>query len=225
MPEKEKREKKALEMRTVEVTMEVRAEGDGEDGHIHGRPIVIGSRTDLGWFDEIIDSGALDETDLNDVRFCLNHDTRYVYARSRRNNPNSTMRLSKDPTGLDVDAFLDLSIPKHQDLYGMIRRGDIDKMSFMFSIEDETWEDLESDHPYRHITKIGTVVEVSAVTFPAYNSTSVEISERSKEALESARSALESARQQREQAPEGVDTTKQLELEKAKLDLLRRKSK
>ena len=135
------------------------------------------------------------------------------------------MRLSKDPTGLDVDAFLDLSIPRHQDLYGMIQRGDIDKMSFMFSIEDETWEDLESEHPYRHITKIGTVVEVSAVTFPAYNATSVEISERSKEALESARSALESARQQREQAPEGVETTKQLELEKAKLDLLRRKAK
>lgn len=222
MPNKE--EKKALEMRTVAMTMEVRAAGDEADGHIHGKPIVIGSRTDLGWFDEIIDSGALDQTDLNDVRFCLNHNTDYVYARSRRNNPNSTMQLSKDPTGLEVDAFLDLNLPRHQDLYGMIQRGDVDKMSFMFSIDDEEWEDIDSDHPFRHIKAIGTVVEVSAVTFPAYEATSVEISERSKAALESARSALESARQQREQAPEGVNSN-QLELEKAKLNLLRRNTK
>ena len=47
MPNKE--EKKALEMRTVAMTMEVRAaEGEENTGHIHGRPIVIGSRTDLG---------------------------------------------------------------------------------------------------------------------------------------------------------------------------------
>lgn len=224
MPEiKEAKKKAALEMRTYTVALQTRAE-DENVGVIKGQPVVIGSVTDLGFFDEVIDSGALDETDLNDVRFCLNHDTRYVYARSRRNNPNSTMQLSKDPNGLSIEAKLDLSIPAHRDLYGMIEREDMDKMSFMFSIDDYEWEDLESEHPTRHIKKIGTIVEVSAVTFPAYEATSVEISERSKEALESARSALESARQQRKQAPEGVDTQKQLELEKAKLDLLRRKT-
>lgn len=64
----------------------------------------------------------------------------------------------------------------------------------MFSVDDEEWENLESDHPTRHIRKIGSVVEVSAVTFPAYEST--EIQARSKAALENARSALENARQQ-----------------------------
>jgi phage head maturation protease len=64
----------------------------------------------------------------------------------------------------------------------------------MFSVDSEEWDDLESDHPLRRVKKIKSVVEVSACTFPAYEST--EITARSKEALESARSALESARQQ-----------------------------
>lgn len=217
MPKTE--EKKPLEMRTYNATFEKRE--DDKPGRVSGRPVVIGVKTDLGWFDEIIERGALDETNLNDVRFCLNHNTDYVYARSRRNNPNSTMQLSKDPDGLGIDADLDLDIPAHRDLYGMISRGDIDKMSFMFSIDGDEWEDLDSDHPTRHITKIGTIVEVSAVTFPAYEATSIETSERSREALEKARKELESAREQRKQTPEGVDTRNKLELEKAKL-LLRR---
>ena len=49
---------------------EVRAEENDEHGHfLSGRPIVYNSRTDLGWYDEIIDRHALDETDLKDVRF------------------------------------------------------------------------------------------------------------------------------------------------------------
>lgn len=222
MPKAE--EKKPLELRTYGASFTSRSE-EAARGTITGQPVVIGVRTDLGWFDEVIEQGALDETNLNDVRLCLNHDTSYVYARSRRNNPNSTMQLSKDPNGLQFEAGLDLDIPAHRDLFGMIEREDIDKMSFMFSIDADEWEDLESDHPTRHITKIGTIVEISAVTFPAYDSTSIEIKERSRDALENARRELESAREQREKAPEGVDTTKQLELEKAKLALLRRTHK
>lgn len=216
MPEEKKKE---LEQRAFEVKLETREEtrDDKKVGIIEGRPIVFDSRTDLGWFDEVIERGALDETNLNDVRLCLNHDTSFVYARSRRNNPNSTMQLQVDPYGMGIRAELDLESPKAVDYYTAIKRGDIDKMSFMFSIDDEEWEDLESEHPTRHIKRIGTVVEVSAVTFPAYQDTSVEIKERSKEALESARHELESARQQRS---ETVDTVQQLELEKEKLKLL-----
>lgn len=214
---------KPLEMRTYSTALEKR-EAEGNRVTVSGQPVVIGVRTDLGWFDEIIEQGALDETNLNDVRFCLNHDTSYVYARSRRNNPNSTMRLSVDPRGLFSEADLDTSIPAHQDLAGMIEREDIDKMSFMFSIDADEWEDLETDHPTRHITKIGTIVEISAVTFPAYEATSIEINERSREALEKARQELESAREQRNNTPEGANNN-QLELEKAKLNLLRRTAK
>ena len=79
-----------------------------------------------------------------------------------------------------------------RNLYSAVERGDITGMSFMFSIDGEEWENLESDHPTRRITAIGTVVEVSACTFPAYDST--EINARSKEALDSARLAVETAR-------------------------------
>jgi phage head maturation protease len=110
--------------------------------------------------------------------------------------------------------FVKLDVENNSDaraLYSAVQRGDITGMSFMFSIDAQEWLDLESDHPTRRITKIGKVVEVSAVTFPAYDST--EISARSKEALESARHELESAREQRAKS---VDTDNSLELAKAK---------
>lgn len=184
----------ALERRAY--TFEVRAE-EGEHGNIiTGRPIVYNTRTDLGWYDEIIESGALDNTDLRDVRFLVNHDTSKIpLARSRNNNGNSTMLLSVDSEGMKIKVMLDTENNQEaRALYSAVQRGDISGMSFMFSIRDEEWDDLDSDHPIRHIKDISTVVEVSAVTFPAYEST--EINARSKEALDNARSALDSARRQ-----------------------------
>ena len=194
-------------------SFEVRA-GEANDTGLRtivGRPIVYGQRTNLGPFDEIIEPGALDGTDLRDVRFLLNHDTSKVpMARSRRNNKNSTMQLSPDKEGMAIEATVDTV--NHADartLCSALDRGDLDGMSFMFSITDEDWEGLDSDHPTRHIKKIGTVVEVSAVTFPAYEQT--EISTRCKQTLDSARSAVDTARQQR-----GAVDTAALELEKLK---------
>ena len=210
-------ERKPLEQRSY--SFEVRAE-DTESGHIiTGRPIVYNSRTDLGWFDEIIEQGALDGADLTDVRFLVNHDTSKIpLARSRRNNGNSTMKMSVDGFGLNLDK-VELDIENNAEaraLYSAVKRGDITGMSFMFSIDSEEWDDLESDHPTRHILKIGSVVEVSAVTFPAYTAT--EINARSKEALENARSAVETARQQ---SAKSVDTD--LDLAKAKFEFLFRR--
>lgn len=208
--------KNKLERRSY--TFEVRAE-ETEQGEkiITGRPIVYDSRTDLGWFDEIIESGALNETDLTDVRFLVNHDTKMIpLARSRRNNGNSTMKMTPDYQGLLLD-FVKLDVENNttsRALYSAVQRRDITGMSFMFSIDDEEWQDLESDHPTRIIKKIGSVVEVSAVTFPAYEST--EINARSKEALDNARSALESARQQSVKSVE----TDELKLLKAKTETL-----
>lgn len=197
-------------------TCAVRAEDSGGATTVTGIPIVYDSITDLGWFDEIIDRGALDDTDLTDVRFLVNHDIKMIpLARSRRNNGNSTMFLRVVPEGLEMNARIDTANnATARELRSAIDREDITGMSFMFSIDDEEWENLDSDHPTRRIKKIGSVVEISAVTFPAYDSTS--INARSKEALESARSALESARKQNCEPPEGEDT--ELELLKAKFD-------
>lgn len=207
-------EKKPLEQRSY--NFEVRADQSADGGAIiTGRPIVYNSRTDLGWFDEVIEAGALNSTDLTDVRFLVNHDlSKIPLARSRRNNGNSTMQLTADNLGLAIKVTLDTeNNAEARALYSAVQRGDISGMSFMFSIDDEEWENLESDHPTRHILKIGSVIEVSAVTFPAYEST--EINARSKEALESARQAVETARQQRAKS---VDTD--LELLKAKTKIL-----
>lgn len=200
-------------------SFDVRAEENGSGERIlTGRPIVYNSRTDLGYYDEIIESGALNETDLRDVRFLVNHDTKMIpLARSRRNNGNSTMKLTPDFEGLNID-FVKLDVENNSTaraLFSAVKRGDLSGMSFMFSIDKEEWDDLESDHPTRRILKIGSVVEISACTFPAYDST--EINARSKEELDSARSVLEKARQRRDKS---VDTD-ELTLLKEKIKLWR----
>ena len=174
---------------------EIRAENDDKHGdHIVGRPIVYDSRTDLGYFDEIIEAGALDNANLRDVRFLVNHNTDMIpLARSRRNNENSTMQLTVDKDGMGIRVNLDTeNNSEARNLYSAIKRGDITGMSFMFTIDGEEWEDLDGDHPTRHIKSIGQVYEVSAVTFPAYEAT--EISARNKEALDKAKNTLESVR-------------------------------
>lgn len=193
---------------------EIRAEHDDEKGNIIlGQPIVYESETDIGgMFKEIIHRGSLDKTDLTDVRFLVNHDTSKIpLARSRKNTKNSTMQLSPDDSGLGIRVTLDTeNNSEARALYSAVQRGDITGMSFMFGIDDEEWENLDSDYPTRHIRSISTVIEVSAVTFPAYESTS--ISARDKSALDNARQAVDTARSK------SVETD--LELAKLKAEYL-----
>ena len=175
---------------------EVRAEQDEKHGNIlTGRPIVYDQRTDLGWYDEIIEQGALMDTDLRDVRFLVNHNTDMIpLARSRNNNANSTMQMSIDEEGMLIRVDLDVeNNSEAKNLYSAVERGDIDGMSFMFTVDGDKWDDIESDHPVRTITSISRVMEVSAVTFPAYEQTS--ISARGLDvALENAKSSLENVK-------------------------------
>lgn len=171
---------------------EVRAENNDEYGDfITGRPIVFGEATDMHWYQEVIDRGALDNTDLKDVRFLVGHDTSMIpLARSRRNNANSTMQMEIDENGMVIRVNLDTeNNSEARALYSSVKRGDMSGMSFMFTVDGEEWENLESDYPTRHIRSIGRVFEVSAVAFPAYEQTSLEA--RSAQALESARASLE----------------------------------
>ncbi len=197
-------------------SFEIKAEQNEEEvGVITGRPIVYDSRTDIGLFDEVIAVGALDKTNLKDVRFLVNHDVSKVpLARSRNNNANSTMQLIPDDKGMAIRVNLDVKNNSDaRNLYSAIERGDISGMSFMFTVDREEWSDLESEHPLRTIRSIADLVEVSAVTFPAYEDT--EISVRDKKALENAKLALESAKRSKE---ETLDSA--LELEKAKFEAI-----
>lgn len=175
---------------------ELRAENDDQHGnYVTGRPIVFEERTDMGEWDEIIDAGALDGADLKDVRLLVNHNTDMIpLARSRNNNANSTMQMIVVEQGLDIRANLDTeNNADAKALYSAISRGDLDGMSFMFSVDGQKWEDLKTDHPTRHITRINRVYEVSACTFPQYEQTSIEARGLGA-ALDNAKSALDSAR-------------------------------
>lgn len=181
---------------------DVRAEQDEDHGSIiTGQPIVFGEPTDIGWYKEIIADGALDDTDLRDVRFLVNHNTDMIpLARSRNNNANSTMQLSVVPgSGLAIRVNLDTeNNAEAKSLYSAVSRGDITGMSFMYTVDGDTWDDLDSDYPTRTITNISRVFEVSAVTFPAYEATSIQARGLA-DALESAKASLESAKAERRQ--------------------------
>jgi len=186
------------EVRSLE--FEIRAEERPDRdrrGRITGTPIVFGQVTDLGWIREEILPGALDLTDMKDVRFLVGHDTKSIpLARSRNNNENSTMQLTVSERGLDIRVDLDIDRnPRAMELYSAVERGDISGMSFMFTVDKEEWEELESEQPLRRIRSIGRVFEVSAVAFPAYEGTSIEAASEGT-ALESVRASLESARKQ-----------------------------
>lgn len=183
-----------------------------------GSPIVYGRATDIGgMFEEVIDQGALIGADLKDVPLLVNHNDKMIpVARSRRNTPNSTLRLAITETGLDMEADIDVeNNMTARELDSAVSRGDIDGMSFKFIVKEEKWERLDSDYPLRHIISFDKVLEISAVTWPAYQDTT--ISARSKEALDNARSALENERQLH--AAE-VDTSEELALLKEKTKLL-----
>lgn len=180
---------------------EVRADQNEEHGHfVAGRAIVFNQSYDNGWFTEIIEPEALNDTDMKDVRLLVNHNTDMIpLARSRNNNAKSTMQLSVVPyEGLDIRADLDVDRNgTAMELYSAADRGDLTGMSFMFTVNGERWEDLDSEHPTRYITGIRKIFEVSACTWPAYEQTTFEARQADAGALESAQAVLESARADR----------------------------
>ena len=200
-----------VELRSFD--FEVRAQQDEDHGtYLDGTPIVYEAWTDLGWYDERIADGALADTDLKDVRFLVNHNTDMIpLARSRNNNENSTMQMSvEDGAGMHIRVNLDTeNNAEAKALYSAVQRGDISGMSFMFLVDSDSWEEIESDHPKRTITSIRKVMEVSAVTFPAYDQTS--ISARGLDsALDNAKSSLEQVRAEK----------RALEIQKQKIRIL-----
>ncbi len=183
---------------TRSFNFEVRAEQNEQHGtYITGMPIVFNQATDLGWCEETISPQALAGTDLRDVRFLIGHDTTMVpLARSRNNNENSTMQMTVTDRGMEIRVDLDVEgNPRAAELYSAVKRGDISGMSFMFIVDKDSWADAESDYPKRTVEHIKTVLEVSAVAFPAYPGTEIQAASEG-DALDSARASLESARRE-----------------------------
>lgn len=142
-----------------------------DDGHIVGVPIVFEQKTDIcGLFEETIARGAISEDLLKDVSLFYNHD---LSTKPLARTKNGRLKFSIENDGVHMTANINRERSDANDLYLAIRDGDIDGMSFMFRVESDEWQDLESDYPKRRITKISEVHEVSVVNYPAYNQTSV----------------------------------------------------
>ena len=119
---------------------------------------------------EQVDSHAFDEADMSDVIFNLNHEGR-VFARLS----NNTLKLNIEEKGLHVDAYLG-GTEEGRKIHEEIEGGYLTKMSYRFSVEDDKWEEFtEGDKRVylRTITKIRKLYDVSVVSIPADDHTSI----------------------------------------------------
>lgn len=165
-------------------------------GIIEGYPIVFNERTAIGdYFFEEIDPHALDEADLSDVKFMVNHNDGMIPLARHRRGKRSTMDIAIDDRGMRIQTTLDVeNNSTARELCSAVQRGDIEDMSFAFGImiSGEDWRDLDKDMPTRRITKISKVCEVSAVNDGAYPQTS--INARSLASLDNDKIALDNAK-------------------------------
>ena len=121
---------------------------------------------------EVVDRNAFAKTDVSDVIMQFDHQGR-VFARTR----NQTLALRSDEHGLFIDADLG-GTEIGRELYEEIKGGYIDRMSFGFTVRGDEWDDRMEDGVEirtRRITDIGKLYDVSAVSIPANDSTSISV--------------------------------------------------
>jgi hypothetical protein len=148
------------------IAAEIRAEGD--EVRVAGYAAVFNQETDIGgMFREVIAPGAFDEAiGRDDVVFLINHDG-LPLARTR----SGTLTLTQDSKGLRMETVLDATDPDVLSIVPKMKRGDLDKMSFAFWPEVQEWDD-SGEIPVRTIRK-ARLHDVSIVTTPAYDGTSI----------------------------------------------------
>ena len=149
--------------------LQFRAE-DTEEGkmEIKGYAAVFNSPETYGYTEVIADT-AFNEADMSDVVLRYNHnDSFMVLARTR----NKSLELNVDDKGLFIDATLQEDITDHKNIFNAIKSGLIDKQSFAFVVDEDSY-DYDTDT--RTITKIGKVFDVSVVDQPFYNATDVSV--------------------------------------------------
>lgn len=205
---KEKPNKESIQFSRFSEICELRAlEPTGNTGHtIEGYAIVYEQEVSIGgWFNEVVKRGALDGADLTDVPLFIHHNSDEIpLARSRRNNNNSTLKLTPDDKGLHFRAELDVdNNVDAKALYSAIQRGDITGMSYSFRVKEEKWLNMDTPTPTREIYKFKKIGEISALWSPAYEGTSIEARGREldssdKMALDNARSTLDNEKNELE---------------------------
>lgn len=135
---------------------------------VSGYAAVFDSETTIGgFFTERIARGAFaDAVGKDDVRFLINH-SGLPLARTK----SGTLTLREDERGLYIEADLDVNDPDVKSIVPKMKRGDLGEMSFAFRASSETWDDTK-EIPQRTINKVD-LYDVSIVTYPAYQDTSI----------------------------------------------------
>ncbi|WP_312684230.1 HK97 family phage prohead protease [Mammaliicoccus sciuri] len=149
-----------------------------QDMVIEGYAIIFNTLSDdLGGFKEIIHPNALQGVDISDVKCLINHDFNYVIGRTQAN----TLELSVDDKGL----FFRCKLPNTsyaRDIYENISAGNVNQCSFFYTLPPKddtarTWSKVEGEY-VQTINRIDQLIEVSIVTMPAYQDTSVAVGQR-----------------------------------------------
>jgi HK97 family phage prohead protease len=158
--------KPSPETRVSDVDFEIRADGDKMT--FSGYAAVFNSDSEPLPFTERIAPGAFKRTlqARNDVKLLWNHDSGEVLASTR----SGTMRLFEDSKGLRVEADL-APTTRGKDLSILMQRGDVNKMSFGFNVQSDSWS---PDGNVRTLESV-RLIEVSVVTFPAYTSSVAQV--------------------------------------------------
>lgn len=155
--------------RTADI--EFRFDGEEKESRtVEGIACVFNQATDLGWFTEEIDRNAFEGCDFSDVVLNFNHDNSLILARTT----NGSLTLYTDEKGLHQRAEI-VKTSTGEDVLTLVRNKLISKMSFAFTIanDGEEWVERDGEKDHRIIKKIGRLYDVSLVTFPAYEQTSV----------------------------------------------------
>jgi HK97 family phage prohead protease len=172
----------------ITMTAEVRAV-DTKDGSlkIGGYAATFNAEATGLNFREVIAPGAFTRAlaSQDPVFLLVNHDMEGIPLASTQ---SGTLKLRQDNTGLYMEATLDPANPKAQELSSALRRGDMDKMSFAFTVSADG---QTKDAGLRTLTDIERLYEVSVVTLPAYDSTSVGMRTAEEENLEIAKRKLQ----------------------------------
>lgn len=141
---------------------------EGEERSFEGYAVIFNSATDLGFFSEEISPGAFEDVMNDDVRGLFNHDPDVILGRAK----SGTMKLTVDKTGVRYKIDYNPNDPDHVRVMEKVKRGDVSQSSFAFSIKDATWSTRDGkDH--RTIEKLSRWYDVSPVTYPAYQDTTV----------------------------------------------------
>lgn len=166
-----------------DMTMEIRS-AETEDVEQEERKVVKGYASTFNepytlyenedWrFDEVVDARAFDNTDMSDVIMQYDHEGR-VFARMS----NNTLTVTPDEKGLLIEADLGGTELGRQ-LFEEIRGGYTNKMSFGFTVDGEEVRDMKAPDgkalTVRTITSVRKLYDVSAVSLPANDATSISV--------------------------------------------------